>query len=491
MSKRDRSPDIDLGTPSSKRTAGEDEAMDDTDLASEQLPPPSPNFAEEAKAKHLSSLWVRPNGLTFAAFVRNLSREMPSFASIDWVVETTNGFRVRTSFPKTVTQAAINLGWTLECPTAQDKTCDYTVRGIPTAAAIEDLQVDLAQHLQCQEDKIKIRRLHATTEDAVDRERPIPVVIVSIPESLAELLKSWKAFGIFSGKTAANPRKEAFIPQCQRCFAWNHRSGACKEKKKCSTCGETNHLRESCPKKDDPKRCFVCHGAHSVRYKGCPAKAMEEKRVRSAMKRPTVSHVAPSPPPPPPALPSLSFAEVLQKAGPSISASASAAAPRTAKPTSAEPIESSNRFAALLHMDVEGEHDHSDQHPSRAEKNRSRAMQISRERRKRDTLQIDLERVQSENSRRPNPMLKARIRTLRAHLRRSRGRLAALNSVRQQQDQQRQETRETIATQPWRQWVQMATSFVKPYLLKFGLPPTAVELLEGLALQLIDALQCM
>lgn len=382
---------------------------------------------KEAKASSLWPVQLQANGASFREVVQGLSEALSKDKTISGVTKTTSGYLLRTFYPLSVQRAAAQLGWTATITTKDDatRTRDYTIRGVPTAAPLDDLKADLAQHLGCPLDQLRIRRLHASTEGAIDRERPIPVIVASVRPGLADRLQTWRIFGSVPTRADARPRKEVATPQCQRCFAWGHRAGACTARRRCAICGGTDHLRAACPKRPDTmddRRCFQCGERHFARYAGCPARREEERRVREAL--------APRPfPPASQVTQSRSFRDV-----------AAAAPPPQPQPqrTPRADRRTSNRFELLQdELGVTTLPEPQAQPPAstpphlrRQQQARELARKIAKESQTRDHLSTELERVEAAQTAGPHPELLQRCRQLRARLRSSRSKLLKLNADR-------------------------------------------------------------
>lgn len=501
-----------FGSPCSKRPDLRSEASEtgsvismvsSTEAELHRLAAKMPDLQGEPKPSHgVSEPLDRPVTLvltgnqsqTFGSFVRSFWNKLPPPASLDWAEEVPNGFRIRTRFPVTVGTCAEELGWTTEQLRRPPACVNVTVRGIPSSATEEELLADLSAHLG--EGRAKaVRRLHASTEGEVDRTRPIPVVIVRVTEDAMDDLKTWRVFGGLRPSVAAKPRKPSIITQCRRCYAWGHRSAACKARRRCAACGENNHLRADCPLRLDfhNRRCFACGGNHWVSYAGCPERRKEEQRVRDAVTpcsqsaRPTrvVSALD-------------SFSKVV---------AGSSSSPRH-PPSPSQPhyphSPTTNRFSLLpleeewpqpqsANRVVQGERP---REPIRQALNRELAHKIAQSRKRRDELCEDLERTEEANRVKPNERLKARMRSLRAGLRKTRARLHDLNDQRRRQSAREevsnaQETNESEKEPQVERLVRQGLRVLLPVLENLGVPPAFLRALEALVLHLVGAPQCL
>jgi len=224
----------------------------------------------------------------YAQFVLALRDALPSDASVLAVDATPSGFRVRTAQPQTIFQAmekAAFQGLRAAFVTFT-KVVDVVVRGVPTSASEDEVLEDLKREVGAA--ARAVRRLHASTEGKPDSSRPIPVVVVSVEETAVALLTHWRLFGLIKLQPAAKPARTLNTPQCNRCYRWGHATGTCTHRRRCAGCGDADHVISSCTKlvRGAAKACINCEGAHAVRYRGCPALAAEERRVREAIAAP-------------------------------------------------------------------------------------------------------------------------------------------------------------------------------------------------------------
>ena len=175
----------------------------------------------------------------------------------------------------------------LTSPPLRRPPVDVVLRGVDVAFSEEDILADLRFRLP---ERVKaVRRLHARTEGAIDRSRPIPVVVVTVEgeEAAAQLKGDICLFGVLRVRGGAAHEKQT-LPQCRRCFAWGHRAGACRSKRRCIRCGAVDHDRDACPAPADVRRCFACEGEHAVTYAGCPVHA----KARRGQPRPAATRLA-------------------------------------------------------------------------------------------------------------------------------------------------------------------------------------------------------
>ena len=224
----------------------------------------------------------------FGRFVLALRDALPDDASVLSADATPTGFRVRTTQPQAIFQA-------MSAPTFRGlraafitftKVVDVVVRRVPTSASETELLDDLKREIGSA--ARAVRRLHATTEDKPDRSRPIPVVVVSVEETAVSLLSRWRLFGLVPLQPSAKPARQSNTPQCGRCYRWGHASGSCTYHRRCAGCGSSSHIISACHAlaQQASKVCINCDGPHSVRYRGCPTKTKEERRIREAIAPP-------------------------------------------------------------------------------------------------------------------------------------------------------------------------------------------------------------
>ena len=117
----------------------------------------------------------------------------------------------------------------------------------------------------------------------MDQTRPLPVVIATMGEETASLLKGGvHLFGVLHVRTGP-PRAKEQLAQCSRCFAWGHRAATCTSKKKCIRCGSVDHTSQACSESATARHCFACNGDHSVTYAGCRANADARRRLANAL----------------------------------------------------------------------------------------------------------------------------------------------------------------------------------------------------------------
>ena len=356
----------------------------------------------------------------------------------------------------------------------------FVVRAVPVSASEEEVQQDLATFLGVD---ARVRRLHAQTEGVPDPTRPLPVVIVTIPDTSEERLRQWTLFGVLRVNVAAKPKVETGPQQCQRCFSWAHTTGACSKRRRCAGCGDEDHVWAQCDNRpaEHQRWCFVCKGAHSVRYKGCPARKAESERVQEVLQPKAFGRdqaIRTSRP----------FAEV-----------AAASSPRL-----------ENRFQGL---EVEERAEQAE--PSsravlplpqqRKEKNKDIAIKIAKERRSRDNLAGEVERIEKEVNKQPNPILKARVRTLRAQLRKTTGRIDLLNEERRRLLTEEAaadanvDTRggsqvpgeeQQVPSEPFQQLLEGLVQLAKPWLEQWGVPPVFVAALQACVSQFARWMRC-
>lgn len=154
---------------------------------------------------------------------------------------------------------------------------------IPAADILADLQAQHGPQVRA------VRRLHASTEGRVDRERPLPRVIVAVTgEETAALVRRSRLFGVLSA-SASTAKEVPLVVQCLRCFKLGHRAAACSSRRHCIRCNSTDHLAPQCSTSRENTRCLGCDGPHAVTWRGCPLrlKAIREARQRHAASQPS------------------------------------------------------------------------------------------------------------------------------------------------------------------------------------------------------------
>ena len=234
------------------------------------------------------------------AFLRMIRPHLSYEATILAVTPNQEGFRVRTRAPSNLVFAVRRAfpGSSLEPIEAPPVPKETTIRRVPTDIPLEVLHEELQNFLGPQFKSV--RRLHATTNGSVDRERPLPVIVVRASEEAAHALKTWRLFDAVATQ-AGEPRAVTTPTQCNRCWQWGHRTQTCRQRRRCVRCGSHSHTVEDCPKARDKPQCLNCQGEHSVRWAGCRARREEESRVRAAVgltaptpARPTRTHPNPA-----------------------------------------------------------------------------------------------------------------------------------------------------------------------------------------------------
>ena len=240
--------------------------------------PPSP--AGPTPAARPVMLELTGERLSFIAFVLEMRKALPTEASLSDVHVTSFGYRVRTRYVEEVTAAAEKLGFVVGAPPPRCNFVHVRVENVPRPVSEDELLEDLQRHLRSPRFVRSVRRLFASTEGRADRERPLPVIYVTIASSVLERLQSWRLFGAVELRVSSRPQREVDAPQCPRCLDWGHRAGACRNPRRCAVCGKADHLALDCSKREEPRRCFQCGGAHSSRYRGCKARSAEVERIR-------------------------------------------------------------------------------------------------------------------------------------------------------------------------------------------------------------------
>ena len=158
------------------------------------------------------------------------------------------------------------------------RTVDVIVRGVPVGASEEEVRRDLVARLHLQEAPA-VRRLHAHSGGVLDKDRPIPVVVVSIPETQRTALSSWRFLDVMPVRCSVADKRSGPV-QCFRCFQWGHRAAACRGRRRCIRCGQDTHTADACPESRSAPRCVVCGGGHMATWGGCPEKAKFVQRQR-------------------------------------------------------------------------------------------------------------------------------------------------------------------------------------------------------------------
>lgn len=374
-------------------------------------------------------LFIEVAGLSFVEFVLALKDILPQDILVDDVRGVQGGFRVRTRNPMEVAQAVKN---TTTGPLASatpasisntTRTVRVTIRSVPTEFPVEVLQEDLKAHLG---HSFKgVWRLHASTEGRIDKDRPIPVIVVAVSESSLDALQTWRIHGFIRVSVAAKPRKEQQSIQCRRCYQWGHRTGTCKRLRRCVKCGATNHLAAECQKE---RKCLNCDGDHHVTWGGCPSKQEESRRVAEAIKRT----------PPRPIFSSrqvtkaTSFADAVRQ-------------PEPTRPEATPRPEPTPRPTISVLQETRPE-PRPPRPPTARKEDAPPAAHLRALRQRRDLLQERLDRVVAAHQERPNPTLLRKARALRKSLRYNRRERASAEKARRQQHQAEPDVDDYIQT---------------------------------------------
>lgn len=204
---------------------------------------------------------------SFSAFCLLLAKllEPGTLASLDRAPG--GGYKLKTRAPGVVAAKLQSVGLVASIV---DRKVDIVVRGVPTAASVEEIQNDLQSRLGLDE-LPAVRRLHAHSDGVLDRGRPIPVVVVTVPESSRKALSSWQFLGLLQVRCSSTEKERP--SQCFRCFQWGHRAAACRGQRRCIRCGHPGHTAETCAEPRADPRCVACGGDHMVTWGGCPRKA--------------------------------------------------------------------------------------------------------------------------------------------------------------------------------------------------------------------------
>ncbi len=81
--------------------------------------------------------------------------------------------------------------------------------------------------------------------------------------------------------TVESPRPRKVIVQCMRCQQYGHARTYCTQPPVCVKCGQ-EHDNRDCPKtQEDPPKCGLCGGNHTVNYRGCEEFLKIKNRIRS------------------------------------------------------------------------------------------------------------------------------------------------------------------------------------------------------------------
>lgn len=147
--------------------------------------------------------------------------------------------------------------------------------------------------------------------------KPMPLVLVEVPRSEKNLFDVKSCCGLLIKAEA--PRRKEEVGQCHRCQRFGHAQKGCRSDPKCVKCAGP-HMTAECKKKRNstPAKCANCQGAHTANYKGCPVKAVAQRKRASGTKVPhnkqnkKLPTKVPLPPAPPPPPMKRSFASVLR-----------------------------------------------------------------------------------------------------------------------------------------------------------------------------------
>ena len=358
--------------------------------------------------------------------ILGLRDNLPPEASVTDLTECSFGYRVRTRFPDAVTEAAGKLGFEVGPPPRPSRFVNVRVEGVPRAVSEEELLEDLQRHLRTPRYARSVRRLFASTEGRVDRDRPLPVVFVTVAVAVFERLQSWRLYGACELRVSSRPQHEVETPQCPRCLDWGHRAGSCRNPRRCAVCGKADHLALDCSKREEtPRCCFQCGGAHSSRYRGCKARRIEEERIRVLSAGPSFDHpaavaVATGSAPPP-----LSYSSAVTGARPALEVS-------SFPPLEQQPLPAPLPPAELLLPLPE----------SRTETSRARAELLLQHTQALESLNSHLARLQHERTTRPARALTRVVSRFRRQRDHHRQRLAVLNRERILAD--------AVSPSPWR-----------------------------------------
>jgi len=116
-------------------------------------------------------------------------------------------------------------------------------------------------------DEIKFLRSYKTKEDKSNWILQIPGRLHESLVDRGRIFMSWRTYRV---------KEYLNLTRCYRCYGFGHTAKMCKHTDQlCETCGDTKHLKNECPKNDDPQ-CSNCLRnrrkdiKHSVRSKLCP-----------------------------------------------------------------------------------------------------------------------------------------------------------------------------------------------------------------------------
>ena len=264
------------GLPSGSPPAGSPPAPSFNALPLDPVPSP-------VEGPQVRTVLVAPAAATCPSVVeltKALRSSLVSPASVQAISPRISGIHVRTRYVEHVCAVlarsfpycAVSV---LDAPRT---LVEVHLRGIGAAYPVDEVLQDIREQMApvcavCDIADVhrafpSLRRLHGRTEGAVDKERPLPVLVLQLDERLVEpFASSYSAFGVLP--VAVSPARSRTAPvQCRRCLRWGHRAGACQKKQRCFFCGDTAHLASACPERPPqsaPKsslRCVNClqHG---------------------------------------------------------------------------------------------------------------------------------------------------------------------------------------------------------------------------------------
>ena len=205
-------------------------------------------------------------------------------------------------------------------PVGFDQSRTIFVRGLPNGLTSKTPQEIIKEINRCNSGNLRaLKAFIITNHHKHEKARKTLKLVLSIPTEVDFALAS--GFGLYHFKVHPEDiSKDSFqyIPQCFRCFSFEHTLEKCKSKAQlCSICSLEHHFQQ-CPTPHSPK-CLLCSGMHLAVAPSCPVRKQFIANLN-----------APKPPPlpnqsnPPPNV-TVNF--------PPLRPSASSAAPSATKPS--------------------------------------------------------------------------------------------------------------------------------------------------------------
>jgi len=97
--------------------------------------------------------------------------------------------------------------------------------------------------------EIKFLRSYRIKEDRLNWILQIPGRLHGILVDKGRIFMSWRTYRV---------KEYLNLTRCYRCYGFGHTAKICRyTEQTCETCGDTKHLRNECPKKDNPQ-CSNC-----------------------------------------------------------------------------------------------------------------------------------------------------------------------------------------------------------------------------------------